>query len=162
MARAGHQFPGFVLPLSGRHRGIVLVFALTVSFVPVIHAADNPGEALRRQFEAAKASLGSGNLDQAESDYRQTIALGLRRLGNLSISEEQFEQATRLLDEAVKHSRRRRPTGGSGYRLVSQGDPRRLQNWSGRSSHESGQRARTMFSAVSSFSRAIPEDRSKS
>jgi tetratricopeptide (TPR) repeat protein len=102
MARAGHQFPGFVLPLSVRHRGIVLIFALTVSLIPVIRAADNPGEALRRQFEAAKASLGSGNLDQAESDYRQTIALGLRQLGNLSISEEQFEQATRLLDEAVK------------------------------------------------------------
>jgi tetratricopeptide (TPR) repeat protein len=102
MARAGHQFPGFVLPLSGRHRGILFVFLLTVSFVPVIRATDNPGEALRRQFEAAKASLGSGNLDLAESDYRQTIALGLRQLGNLSISEEQFEQATRLLDQAVK------------------------------------------------------------
>ncbi len=53
MARAGHQFPGFVLPLSGRHRGMVLVLVLTVSFVPVIRATDNPGEALRRQFEAA-------------------------------------------------------------------------------------------------------------
>jgi len=102
MARAGHQFPRFVLPLSGRHRATVLVFALTVAFVPVIRATDNPGEALRRQFAAAKASLGSGNLDQAEIDYRQTIALGLRQLGNLSISEGQFEQATRLLDEAVK------------------------------------------------------------
>lgn len=102
MSRAGHQFPGFVLPLSRHHRGIVLVLVLTVSFVPVIRAADNPGEALRRQFEAAKASLASGNLEQAESDYRQTLALGLRQLGNLSISEEQFEQATRLLDEAVK------------------------------------------------------------
>jgi tetratricopeptide (TPR) repeat protein len=102
MVRAGHQFPGFVLPLSGRHRSIALVFVLTVPFVPVLRATDNPGETLRRHFEAAKASLGSGNLDQAESDYRQTIALGLRQLGNLSISEEQFEQATRLLDEAVK------------------------------------------------------------
>lgn len=102
MVRVGHQFPGFGLPLSGRHRGIVLFFALTASFVPVIRATDNPGEALRRQFEGAKASLGRGDLDQAESEYRQTIALGLRQLGNLSISEGQFEQATRLLDEAVK------------------------------------------------------------
>ena len=102
MSPARRQFPGFVLPLSGRHRAIVLVFALTVSFVPVIQATDNPGETLRRQFEAAKASLASGNLEEAESAYRQTIALGLRQLGNLSISEDQFEQATRLLDEAVK------------------------------------------------------------
>jgi len=102
MAPAGYQFPGFALPLSARPRSFVLVFFLTLFFLPFVHAADNPGEALRRQFEAAKESLGSGNLDQAESDYRQTIALGLRQLGNLSISEQQFEQATHLLDEAVK------------------------------------------------------------
>jgi tetratricopeptide (TPR) repeat protein len=46
--------------------------------------------------------LAAGDLVQAESGYRQTIALGLRQLGNLSISENQFEQATRLLDDAVK------------------------------------------------------------
>jgi len=88
--------------LSSYRGGIVLLVALTVSFVPVTRATDNSGETLRRQFEAAKASLAAGNLGQAESSYRQTIALGLRQLGNLSISEEQFEQATRLLDDAVK------------------------------------------------------------
>ena len=102
MAPDGHQSPGFVIPLNSHHRGIVLVVALTVSFVPVTRATDNSGETLRRQFEAAKASLAAGNLGQAETNYRQTIALGLRQLGNLSISEEQFEQATRLLDDAVK------------------------------------------------------------
>jgi tetratricopeptide (TPR) repeat protein len=101
MARTD-QFQDSALPLSGCPRGFVLVFLLTVFFLPVVRAADNPGETLRRQFEAAKASLGSDNLEQAESDYRQTIALGLRQLGNLAISEEQFEPATRLLDEAVK------------------------------------------------------------
>ena len=102
MARTGNQFPGFALPLSGCPRGFVLFFVLAGFCLPVVRAADNPGEALRRQFEAAKTSLGTGNLDQAESAYRQTIALGLRQLGNLSISEEQFEPATRFLDEAVK------------------------------------------------------------
>jgi tetratricopeptide (TPR) repeat protein len=101
MARTD-QFPDSALPLGGRPRSFVLFFFLTVFFLPVIRAADNPGEALSHQFEAAKASLASGNLDQADSDYRQTIALGLRQLGNLSISEQQFEPATRLLDEAVK------------------------------------------------------------
>jgi tetratricopeptide (TPR) repeat protein len=91
----------FVNPLS-RLRSIVLVLVLTMCLVSEARATDDPGEALRKQFEAAKASLATGNLDQAESDYRQTIALGLRQLGNLSISEEQFEKATHLLDEAVK------------------------------------------------------------
>jgi len=94
--------PEFVLPLSGRHTRIVVVIAAILSLVPVTRAADNPAEALRRKFETAKATLATGKLDQAESGYRQTIALGLRQLGNLSISEDQFEQATRLLDEAVK------------------------------------------------------------
>jgi tetratricopeptide (TPR) repeat protein len=101
MARTD-QFQNSALPLSGCPRGFVLFFVLAGFCLSVVRAADNPGEALRRQFEAAKTSLGTGNLDQAESDYRQTIALGLRQLGNLSISEEQFEPATRLLDEAVK------------------------------------------------------------
>jgi tetratricopeptide (TPR) repeat protein len=97
-----HHSAGFVLPLSSRHACIVAAVALTLSIVPTTRASDGPGEALRREFEAAKASLATGNLEQAENGYRQTIALGLRQLGNLSISEEQFEQATHLLDEAVK------------------------------------------------------------
>jgi tetratricopeptide (TPR) repeat protein len=101
-ASAFHPSQRFTVPLSRRLEAIVLVFALSVSLVRVTWASDNPGEALRKQFEAAKASLAAGNLGQAESGYRQTIALGLRQLGNLSISEEQFEQATHLLDEAVK------------------------------------------------------------
>ena len=101
MSAARHKSPGFLLPLSGRAR-IIIATAVMWSLVPVTWAADSAGEALRRQFEAAKATLASGSLDQAERGYRQTIALGLRQLGNLSISEDQFEQATRFLDEAVK------------------------------------------------------------
>jgi tetratricopeptide (TPR) repeat protein len=67
-------------------------------------AADNPGELLKRQFQSAKSALASGNLARAEDDYHLTIALGLRQLGNLSISQQQFDQAAALLDEAVKFS----------------------------------------------------------
>jgi Flp pilus assembly protein TadD len=67
-------------------------------------AADNPGDALKRQFESAKSALAAGDLPRAETDYRATMALALRQLGNLSISEERFDQATSLLDEAVKLS----------------------------------------------------------
>jgi tetratricopeptide (TPR) repeat protein len=97
-----HRSPAFFIPWSACLTGIALGLALTVSSVPVARAADSPGESLRRQFETAKVSLASGNLDQAESDFRRTIALGLRQLGNLSISEAQFERATQLLDEALK------------------------------------------------------------
>ena len=57
---------------------------------------------MRRLFDAARASLAAADLGAAESNYRQTIALGLRQLGNLSMSEEQFEQATNCFDEAIK------------------------------------------------------------
>jgi tetratricopeptide (TPR) repeat protein len=104
MATVRHQSPRFATPLSRRRESMALILALTVSLVPVARATDNPGEALRKQFEAAKTSLAAGNLGQAESDYRQAIALGLRQLGNLSLSEEKFEEATRLLDEAAKQT----------------------------------------------------------
>jgi tetratricopeptide (TPR) repeat protein len=97
-----YLFPGFHLLLRPRCARTVAVLALTLSLVSVAPAADTPGDLLRRQFESAKASLDSGDLDLAEANFRQTIALGLRQLGNLSISEEQFERATQLLDEAVK------------------------------------------------------------
>jgi tetratricopeptide (TPR) repeat protein len=101
MSPSRRQSSGFVFPLIDRRR-IVVATAVVLSLVPATWAADNPGEALRRKFETAKATLTASNLSQAESGYRQTIALGLRQLGNLSMSEDQFEQATKLLDEAVK------------------------------------------------------------
>lgn len=102
MFPAFDMFPGFRFPLNGRHVRVAAVLALAVSLVSAARAADTPGESLRREFESAKASLASGDLARAEGSYRQAITLGLRQLGNLSISEDQFEQATRLLDQAVQ------------------------------------------------------------
>ena len=76
--------------------------ALILSLAPATLAAQNPGEALKNQFQAAKSSLESGDLVQAEADYRATLALGLRQLGNLALSENRYSQATQLLDAAVK------------------------------------------------------------
>ena len=81
----------------------MLLFAVTVQ-TQFVAAAENPGEALQRQFAAAKSALAAGNLLNAENDFRLTIGLGLRQLGNLAISEQQFDQATTLLDQAVKFS----------------------------------------------------------
>jgi tetratricopeptide (TPR) repeat protein len=86
------------------------IFAAALLFAGIAQSAhagspgDNPGDLLKRQFESAKSALAAGDLARAEADYRLTIALGLRQLGNLSISEQQFDQATVLLDEAVKLS----------------------------------------------------------
>jgi tetratricopeptide (TPR) repeat protein len=65
---------------------------------------DDPAQLLKRQFDSAKASLAANNIAQSDLAYRQTIALGLRQLGNLALSQAQYEQATRYLDEAVKQS----------------------------------------------------------
>jgi tetratricopeptide (TPR) repeat protein len=89
---------------SRRLLSAALLLSLSFQSSPVVAVADNPGEALQRQFESAKSALAAGNLARAEDDYRLTIALGLRQLGNLSISEQQFDQATTLLDAAVKLS----------------------------------------------------------
>jgi tetratricopeptide (TPR) repeat protein len=80
----------------------VLLFALPLLFVPAIHATDDPGTLLKRSFESAKSALAAGDLSQAERDYKQTIALGLRQVANLSVSASRFEEATRELDEALK------------------------------------------------------------
>jgi tetratricopeptide (TPR) repeat protein len=96
-----HSLP-FCTPLRGRHGLIICGIALAAFLYPAARATDDPGEALRRQFDAAKSSLATGDLPKAEGSYRQTIALGLRQLANLSISEERFEEATRLFGEALK------------------------------------------------------------
>jgi tetratricopeptide (TPR) repeat protein len=77
----------------------IVFFAL---FAAPIHATDDPGTLLKRHFESAKSALSSGHLAEAERDYRQTIALGLRQLGNLSVNESRFDEAARDLDEALK------------------------------------------------------------
>ena len=68
----------------------------------VVLAADESGAALKRAFDSAKSALASGDLSEAERHYDETIALGLRQLGNLSVSESRFEEATREFGEALK------------------------------------------------------------
>jgi hypothetical protein len=95
VSSANHPFEGFSLPLSRRHIRAMALLVLALSLVSVTPAADAPGDLLRRQFESAKSSLAAGNLDLAESSFRQAIALGLRQLGNLSISPTAASAACR-------------------------------------------------------------------
>src|SRR5258708_12565619 len=64
--------------------------------------ADDPALPLKRNFESAKSALASGDLPEAERRYNQTIALGLRQVANISVSESRFDEATRELDQALK------------------------------------------------------------
>jgi tetratricopeptide (TPR) repeat protein len=92
----------FLHLLNSIPRSLFFWATLAASFGSVTLAADTPGDLLKRQFEAAKAALAANDLVQAENHYRQAIAVGLRQLANLAISEERFEQATTLLEDAVK------------------------------------------------------------
>ena len=68
----------------------------------VVLTADESGSALKQAFDSAKSALASGDLSEAERRYDETIAFGLRQVGNLSVSESRPEEATRELDEALK------------------------------------------------------------
>ena len=84
----------------GLRAALLLVFSAFAA--ATIHPADDPGTLLKRQFEAAKSALAAGDLSEAERNYNQTIALGLRHVANLSVSESRFEEAVREFDEALK------------------------------------------------------------
>jgi tetratricopeptide (TPR) repeat protein len=82
--------------------GCILPYVLLVCLSSRADVPDNPAEALRRSFEAAKNSLASGALPQARALYIQTIVIGLRQLANLDSAETHFDDAFQLLDEAAK------------------------------------------------------------
>ena len=79
--------------------GIVFVFVL--SAFPA-RCAEDPANLLKSSFGAAKAALAAGDLSQAENNFKQTIALGLRQVANISTFESRFDEAIRELDEALK------------------------------------------------------------
>jgi len=80
------------------------IFLLSLCALSLGSAADNPPQVLKRQFDSAKVFLAANDVTQADLAFRQTIAIGLRQLGNLALSEAQYEKATQYLDEAVKQS----------------------------------------------------------
>jgi len=79
-----------------------LLLVVVVHVACFIVSADEPVPALKLSFESAKSSLAASNLPEAERRYDETIALGLHQLANLSVSQSRFNEATRLLEEAMK------------------------------------------------------------
>jgi tetratricopeptide (TPR) repeat protein len=105
---SGRLFANLADSIRNLPRRLCLLGAL-LSNACVLSAAalpteDNPGQALKQQFDAAKASLAANDIAKADLAYRQTVALGLRQLGNLALSQGQYEQASTYLEEAVKQS----------------------------------------------------------
>jgi tetratricopeptide (TPR) repeat protein len=80
----------------------VLLFAFCTFFGAAIRSADDAGTLLKHTYESAKSALAAGDIVQAELGFKQTVALGLRQLGSLSIAEARYDEATRELDEALK------------------------------------------------------------
>jgi tetratricopeptide (TPR) repeat protein len=115
MVRNKHQFALIAIPwksfcllrvrvfqlLSGCIQTRVLLGACAL-LAPAVFPADEPATNLKRAFELAKSTLAAGDLSEAERHYDETIALGLRQLANLSVSESRFDEATRELEEALK------------------------------------------------------------
>ena len=79
-----------------------LLFAFCALFGPAIRSADDPGSLLKHNYESAKSALAAGDIPQAERAFKQTIALGLRQLGTLSVAEGRYEEGVRELDQALK------------------------------------------------------------
>jgi tetratricopeptide (TPR) repeat protein len=92
------------IPLSRSFSNALLLLVFSALLASTTRPADDPAILLKRDFESAKSALASGDLPEAEHHYDQTIALGLRQIANLSISESRFDEATRELDEALKFS----------------------------------------------------------
>ena len=87
------------LPCSSK---VILLSIFLALFTSIARPADDPAVLLKRSFESAKSALAASDLPEAERHYNQTIALGLRQLAKLSVSESRFDEATRELDEALK------------------------------------------------------------
>jgi tetratricopeptide (TPR) repeat protein len=98
-------FQRFFPLLHGCSRAL-LPFVFSAVFSAFLASASRPADSaatlLKHNFDSAKSALAAGDLPEAERHYIQTIALGLRQVGNLAISESRFDEATRELDQALK------------------------------------------------------------
>ena len=67
-----------------------------------VSAEQQPPDPLNRHYSAAQTFQLGGDLDRAESEYHQVLALALQRMGNLVAAEKNdSEDAVHLLEAAV-------------------------------------------------------------
>ena len=88
-------FPGSAFRLAAQ------LLAITC-LIPCVCSARQPQDPLSQHYSAAQTFQLGGDLDHAETEYHQVLALALQRMGNLLAAEKNDStEAVRLLEEAV-------------------------------------------------------------
>jgi tetratricopeptide (TPR) repeat protein len=88
-------FPGSVIRL------VTPLLAITL-LIPGRSAAQQTRDPLDQHYSSAQTYQLAGDLDHAEAEYHQVLALALQRMGNLLAAEKNdSEEAVRLLEDAV-------------------------------------------------------------
>jgi tetratricopeptide (TPR) repeat protein len=88
-------FPGTVI----RHAALLVAISL---LIPIGSSAQQTPDPLDQHYSAAQTFQLAGDLDHAETEYHQVLALALRHLGNLLATEKNAsEDAVRLLEDAM-------------------------------------------------------------
>jgi tetratricopeptide (TPR) repeat protein len=90
----------------GAFPGTVICLAPLILAIPLLmprgSAAQQAPDPLDQHYSAAQTFQLAGDLDHAETEYHQVLALALRHLGNLLATEKNTsEDAVRLLEDAV-------------------------------------------------------------
>jgi tetratricopeptide (TPR) repeat protein len=88
-------FPGSVIGLAAPLLAISLV-------MPGVSAAQQTPDPLDQHYSAAQTFQLAGDLDHAETEYHQVLALALRRVANLlAVEKDDTKEAVRWLEDAV-------------------------------------------------------------
>src|ERR1700757_603496 len=83
-------------------RHALLFFVILNAPLAGASVADQPPDPLAQHYSAAQTFQLAGDLDHAEAEYHQVLALALRRMGNLLAAEKNdSEEASHLLEDAV-------------------------------------------------------------
>jgi tetratricopeptide (TPR) repeat protein len=80
-----------------------LLTSALLAFIPPGAAQQQALDPLERHYTAAQTFQLAGDLEHAEAEYHDVLALALQRLGNLAAAEaSDSEEAAHLLEEAVE------------------------------------------------------------
>ena len=81
---------------------LAALVALGALSLPAASVAQQPPDPLNQHYSAAQTFQLGGDMDRAEAEYHEVLALALQRMGNLEAAEKSgSELATHLLEDAV-------------------------------------------------------------
>jgi len=92
----------FHIGFPGSASCLALISLVSTFLIPGISAAQQAPDPLIQHYSAAQTFQLGGDLDRAEAEYHQVLALALQRMGNLVAAEKNdSEEAVRLLEDAL-------------------------------------------------------------